>query len=226
MDTGSNRGQRGPNHMRAQKLVHWVWVIVNLVLNQINGANGLKLGTNKDRILCFVTWISHNFTFVPRAAIDLTRKNCQMWTSFLSHCRFLGNPGTQHWNEAKCMLSCLKGTSHHAIQYSSNMSLIRRVAGYSCSVGMRLTEGHVKGFCDSNWAGCVDTHQSTSGFVWMMNGGAICWRSKLQTTVALLLTEVEYVRATPAIQEVIWLRDLLHKLNVANASPLCYRMTK
>lgn len=39
----------------------------------------------------------------------------------------------------------------------------------------------------------------------MMNGGAVHWRSKLQSIVALLLTEAEYVSATPAVQEILWL---------------------
>lgn len=138
--------------------------------------------------------------------------------------RFLGNPGRRHWNEAKRVLGYLKGTSHHVIQYSSDMSPIGRVAGYSHSVGMKPTEDHIKGFCNSDWAGCVDTHQSTSGFVWMMNGGAVCWRSKLQMIIALSSTEAEYVRATLAAQEIIWLRDLLHKLNLADTSPSLLNM--
>ena len=138
--------------------------------------------------------------------------------------RFLRNPGRRHWDKAKQVLHYLKGTSHHAIRYSSDASPIGRVTGYSRGVGMRLTDGHLEGFCDSDWAGCVDTRRSTSGFVWMMSGGAICWRSKLQTIVALSSTKAEYVGATPAIQEVVWLRDLLHEFGVADASPSLLNM--
>ena len=48
--------------------------------------------------------------------------------------------------------------------------------------------------------------------------------AKLQTIVALSSTEAEYVGATPAVQEVIWLRDLLHELRVADTSPLLLNM--
>ncbi len=51
-----------------------------------------------------------------------------------------------------------------------------------------------------------------------MGGGAICWRSKLQTIVTLSSTEAEYVGATPAVQEVIWLRDLLRELGIIDDS--------
>ena len=42
--------------------------------------------------------------------------------------------------------------------------------------------------------------------------------------VVLSLTEAEYVGATPAVQEIIWLRDLLRKLNVINDLPLVLNM--
>jgi hypothetical protein len=57
-----------------------------------------------------------------------------------------------------------------------------------------------------------------------MNGGAVCWRSKLQTIVALSSTEAEYVGATPAVQEVIWLRDLLCELGIVDSSPSLLNM--
>jgi len=138
--------------------------------------------------------------------------------------RFLGNPGRLHWNEAKHILSYLKGTSGYAIRYYIDKSEIGEVLGYSQGVGMRPTDGSIEGFCDSDWAGCVDTRQSTSGFVWMMGGGTICWRSKLQTIIALSSMEAEYVGATPAVQEVIWLRDLLCKLGIASTAPSLLNM--
>ena len=89
---------------------------------------------------------------------------------------------------------------------------------------MKPTRGHIEGFSDSDWAGCVDTQRSTSGFVWIMSGGAICWRSKLQAIVTLSSMEAEYVGATPAVQEVVWLRDLLQELGVADATPSLLNM--
>jgi len=133
--------------------------------------------------------------------------------------RFLSNPGRHHWNEAKHVLIYLKSTSHYAIRYSSNSSPPGRVIGYSRGVAMKLIESPIEGFSDSDWAGCVDTCRLTSGFVWIMGGGAICWRSKLQMIIVLSSTEAEYVGATPAVQEVVWLRDLLCKLEITDDSP-------
>jgi len=132
--------------------------------------------------------------------------------------RFLSNPGRRHWAEAKRVLSYLKGTLNYAICYSTDGSTIGNVFGYLRGIGMRPTEDSFEGFSNSDWAGCVDTRRSTSGFVWIMGGGAICWRSKLQTIVTLSSTEAEYVGATPAVQEVIWLRDLLRELGIIDDS--------
>ena len=52
-------------------------------IKSINEANGLHLGTDKDRIPCFVTRISHNLTFVLWAAIGLTRKKLPSVNQFL-----------------------------------------------------------------------------------------------------------------------------------------------
>ena len=138
--------------------------------------------------------------------------------------RFLSNPRRRHWNEAKHILSYLKGTSDYAIRYSSGEFLAGKVVGYSQGIGMRLTVDTIEGFCNSDWAGCVDTRRLTSGFVWMLNGGAVCWRSKLQSVVALSSTEAEYVGATLAVQEIIWLRDLLCELGITNTSPTALNM--
>ena len=138
--------------------------------------------------------------------------------------RFLSNPGRHHWNEAKRVLAYLKGTSDYVIQYLSDALPVGGITGYSRGVGMKPTGSSIKGFCDSDWAGCVDTHRSTSGFVWIMNGGAVCWRSKLQAIVALSSTEAEYVGAMPAVQEIIWLRDLLCELRITDHSPSLLNM--
>ena len=127
-----------------------------------------------------------------------TRPDIAFAVGALSH--FLSNPGRCHWSEVKHVLSYLKGTSSYAIRYHSDGSSAGEVVGYSRGVGMQLTDVLIEGFCDSDWAGCIDTCQSTSGFIWMMNGGAVSWRSKLQMTIALSSTEAEYVGATLDIQ--------------------------
>ena len=66
----------------------------------------------------------------------------------------------------------------------------------------------VHGFIDVDWAGDLDQRRSTSEYVFSLFGGAISWMSKKQVVVALSTTEVEYMAATHASKEVVWLQRL------------------
>ena len=45
-----------------------------------------------------------------------------------------------------------------------------------------------------------------------MGTGAISWASKLQPVVTLSTTEAEYISATSAAQEILWLRNLFQEI--------------
>ena len=54
-------------------------------------------------------------------------------------------------------------------------------------------------------AGDVDTRKSTSSYIYTLAGGAISWCSRLQKIVTLSITKVEYISATEASKEAIWM---------------------
>eukprot|EP00253_Pinus_taeda_P025064 PITA_25064 len=54
--------------------------------------------------------------------------------------------------------------------------------------------------------------KSTSGYVFHMGSGAISWASKKKPVVALLTAEAEYVAATAAACQAVWLRRVLRDL--------------
>eukprot|EP00253_Pinus_taeda_P025921 PITA_25921 len=56
--------------------------------------------------------------------------------------------------------------------------------------------------------GDLDKRRSTSGHIFTLAGGAIRWMSKLQNIVALSTTEAEYIAASHACKEAIWLKGL------------------
>ena len=68
------------------------------------------------------------------------------------------------------------------------------------------------GYVDSDWAGCPDSRRSTSGFVFMLNGAAISWRSKRQPTVALSSAEAEFISASAMVYAMIFLHKFLSNL--------------
>jgi hypothetical protein len=70
------------------------------------------------------------------------------------------------------------------------------------------------GFTDSDWGGRLGNRKSTSGCILghgnilENNFGPILWQSKSQTVVSLSTQEVEYIAASEATREAIWLRYL------------------
>ena len=75
------------------------------------------------------------------------------------------------------------------------------------------------GCVDADWAGCPDTRKSTSGYVFMLNGVTVSWRSNCQPVVALSTAEAEFISASAMVQEVIFLRKFLQNLGFPQNGP-------
>ena len=88
--------------------------------------------------------------------------------------------------------------------------MLRYIAGtLDLGITFRQTSTAVEGYCDADFAGDLDTRRSTTGFVFILSGGAICWSSRLQPTVAISTSEAEYMASAQAVKEALWLRKLL-----------------
>ena len=118
--------------------------------------------------------------------------------SFVVGClsQYLINPGKPHWDQALRILNYLRATWNLVISYSQNL------------IGSLM----LRGFSDSDWVGEKDGSRLTSGYIWMLCGGPISWKSRLQPIVALSSTEAEYITITAAAQEGIWLCRVMGKL--------------
>ena len=62
---------------------------------------------------------------------------------------------------------------------------------------------------DADLGGCLDTQKSTTGYVIMVNGGAVAWRSKKQTTVCLCTMRSEMEAVASLGEQIVWMRDLM-----------------
>ncbi|KAF5946046.1 hypothetical protein HYC85_016274 [Camellia sinensis] len=70
------------------------------------------------------------------------------------------------------------------------------------------------GYVDSDYAGDLDKRQSTTGYVFTLAKGSVSWRSALQSTVGLSITEAEYMAVTEAFKEAIRLHGLIEDLGI------------
>jgi hypothetical protein len=52
-----------------------------------------------------------------------------------------------------------------------------------------------------------------------MGSGAVSWSTKKQTTIADSSTEAEYVSASSASQEILWMQNLLTEIGVEVKGP-------
>jgi hypothetical protein len=107
--------------------------------------------------------------------------------------QFLENPGRVHWEAGKRVVRYLKGTVNLKLTYGSGEQC--RIEGYTDADGATLDHRHV-----------------ISGFVVLVDGGAVSWSSKKQELVTLSTMEAEYVSATHAAKELIWFHHLIKEI--------------
>ena len=85
---------------------------------------------------------------------------------------FISNPGDDHWRALKRVLRYLKGTASYGIHY----------VGY-----LKVLEG----YSDANWITDADELKATSGYTFMLVGGAVSWKSCKQTIITRSTMEAE-----------------------------------
>jgi hypothetical protein len=81
------------------------------------------------------------------------------------------------------------------------------------------TKNKLIGCVDSDFGSDPDTRNSMTGYLMSLNGGAISWRSSRQGGVTLCSSEAEFVAASQAGQEVVYLRVLLRGFGYTQKKP-------
>jgi hypothetical protein len=118
--------------------------------------------------------------------------------------RYQADPGESHWTAVKNILKYLRRTKDVFLVYGGEEELV------------------VTGYTDASFQTDKDDFRSQSGYVFTMNGGAVSWKSSKQETVADSTTEAEYIAASEAAKEGVWIRNFLIELGVfpSASSPL------
>ncbi|CAI7801948.1 unnamed protein product [Closterium sp. NIES-53] len=80
--------------------------------------------------------------------------------------------------------------------------------------GGRLGEGKLflTCFADATWASEKKDSSSVGGYICVVGGGPVSWRSKKQTETTLCSVDSEYIAMFHGVKEVIWFRRLLEEI--------------
>ena len=110
--------------------------------------------------------------------------------------RYQSDPGMEHWTAVKNILKYLKRTKEMFLVYGGDEELV------------------VKGYVDASFDTDPDDSKSQTGYVYVLNGGAVSWCSSKQEVVAASTCEAEYIAASEAAHEGIWMKELITDLGV------------
>eukprot|EP00253_Pinus_taeda_P006796 PITA_06796 len=101
----------------------------------------------------------------------------------------------------------------HHIHWIAAKNLLRYLWG-TITYGLRYTVGNVRlhGYSDVDWAGSVVDCKSASGCCFSLGSALISWMNRKQKLVALSTDEAEYIAASMASYETVWLRNLFSEL--------------
>ncbi|GKA70958.1 retrotransposon protein, putative, ty1-copia subclass [Tanacetum coccineum] len=75
-------------------------------------------------------------------------------------------------------------------------------------------ELRVSCYTDAGYLTDVDDLKSQTGYVFILNGGAVDWKSAKQSIFATSSTEAEYIAAYDASKEAVWVRKFISGLGV------------
>jgi hypothetical protein len=140
-------------------------------------------------------------------AAVLTRPDIAFAVGMVS--RYMQKPGKLHWIAVKRIMRYLKGTINYGLIYQEDLDIKNIV---------------LEAYCDSDWAGDVIDRKSTSGYIVKLCGMIISWRSGKQDCLATSTVVAEYIAASTATKEVIWLRNLLEELGYMQKKPTIMKM--
>nr|GEY05728.1 retrotransposon protein, putative, Ty1-copia subclass [Tanacetum cinerariifolium] len=112
--------------------------------------------------------------------------------------RFQQNPGDIHWTTVKNILKYLRNTKDMFLVYEGDLKRELRVSCYT----------------DAGYLTDADDLKSQFGYVFVLNGGAVDWKSAKQSIFATSSAEAEYIAAFDASKEAVWVRKFISGLSV------------
>nr|GEX71629.1 hypothetical protein [Tanacetum cinerariifolium] len=122
----------------------------------------------------------------------------------------LANPGEPHYTNVKTILKYLRNTKDMFLVFGGNPKAELRVNCY-CDAGFKTNRDNIK---------------SQTGYVFVLNGGAVDWKISKKSTTAMSTIEAEYIFALEAAIEVVWIRKFISGLDDNLADPFTKALPK
>ncbi|KAJ1041321.1 hypothetical protein NDA11_001879 [Ustilago hordei] len=120
--------------------------------------------------------------------------------------RHMREPSQEHYQAAQRVLRYLESTRQVGLVYRASESQEPLVA-----------------HSDANWASdATIQRRSTLGSVALVYGNPVAWKSATQKCMSLSAVEAEFIAATEATREVLFLKQLLCSIGIATGTPTVY----
>uniref|UniRef100_A0A2N9IFF3 Integrase catalytic domain-containing protein n=1 Tax=Fagus sylvatica TaxID=28930 RepID=A0A2N9IFF3_FAGSY len=138
-----------------------------------------------------------------------------MSTPLANHFRLSGSQCPKNEEEIENMSKVHGEPRERALECSEvDFQILERHCGTWDLIFKTVGTNSVVGYVDADYAGEVDDRRSTTGYVFTLSGGPICWKSTLQSIVAMSTTEAEYMAVAEAAKEALWLKGLVKELGL------------
>ncbi|GJP37861.1 hypothetical protein CLOM_g22265 [Closterium sp. NIES-68] len=128
--------------------------------------------------------------------------------------RVVQQPTAEHLEVARRMVRYLGSTTSAGVQFSMAGQLKQPEAEGVKPGSLKLTC-----FTDATWASEDEDCSSIGGFVCMIGGGPVSWRSKKQSEIAQSSAKAEYMALYHGIKEIVSLRKLLEDIGEKQDGP-------
>ncbi|CAI5972626.1 unnamed protein product [Closterium sp. NIES-64] len=129
--------------------------------------------------------------------------------------RVVQNPSQEQVDTAERLVKYLNSHPSIGVQYSASAQVKQKGVEVLREKGEWLGEGKLflTCFTVATWASEKENSSSVGGYICVVGGGPVSWRSKKQTETALSFVESEYRAMFHGVKEVIWLRRLLEEID-------------
>ena len=125
--------------------------------------------------------------------MNCTRLDIAYFVSKLSI--YMSNPGVDHWKAIIRVLRYLRYTQNYGLHYTGYPTVL-------------------EGYSDANWISDMKDTKSTSGYVFILCGVTVSWKSSKQTCIAKSIMESEFIALDKAGEEAEWLRQFLEDISI------------